>query len=511
MMMVVASLRRFTVVLMALIIWTGLVWAAPPDHAAIAALLQGNGALVLDGRTLDRSLLRAFYQKHDFQPIWNDQRKASLSRALADAPSHGLDGTAFSVTSTVAAERELLVTDAFLRYAAALARGRVSPSDFETDWYFAAPSFDADKTLDAALAGDVATELDDLAPHAPAYARLRVALQHYRERAKTGWRSVSSATPLRLGDEGDKVLTLRKRLAVEEFSSAAESDLARYDGALADSVSRFQAARGLAVDGVAGKLTLAALNVSAASRVRQIELNLERWRSLPRFADSTRIEVNVPAAVAVLYEDDKPVMTTRVIVGAVIHPTPVFRTRMISVLFNPPWDVPSSILRKEIEPRLRRDPGYLDRLGFAFVDGRLVQMPGPKNALGQLKFEMPNPYDVYMHDTPDRQLFAQARRTFSHGCIRVDDPRDLAQILLDSDQWSRTAIDSAIATGRTETVDLPREVPVYVLYWTAFVDPDGMVQFRDDIYGRDQRLAAALASHGGVEYGAPLAKHDDAC
>jgi len=210
----------------------------------------------------------------------------------------------------------------------------------------------------------------------------------------------------------------------------------------------------------------------------------------------------VPAATAVLYDDERALETMRVIVGAVIHPTPVFRTQMTSISFNPPWNVPSSILRREIEPKLQRDPGYLQRLGFAFVAGpagrRLVQMPGPKNALGQLKFEMPNPYDVYMHDTPERQLFADARRARSHGCIRVDDPRDLARILLDSEQWSRQAIDDAIATGETETVNLPHAVPVDVLYWTAFADPDGTVEFRDDLYGRDKRLAMALAAEGSA-------------
>jgi len=480
--------------------------AAGVDRATIEAALQGGGVLSSSGgRVVDRATLRALYQRNDFEPIWTEDRIASFSLALQDAASQGLDSSAFSVSSTAPAERELLLTDAFLRYASALARGRVWPGDFETDWRIAAPPFDPKKVLDAARSGEVASALADLLPRDPAYGRLRAALQRYRELAKNGWAPVVSAKPLRLGDHGDKVRQLRERLALEGFAGAAEGvDMALYDDVLAASVSRYQAARGLAVDGVAGRLTLAALDVSAEARVAQIALNLERWRSLPRFGGGLHIEVNVPAASAVLYDDERSLKTMQVIVGAVTHPTPVFRAQMTSVLFNPPWNVPSSILRKEIGPRLQRDPGYLERLGFAFVDGpggrRLVQLPGPKNALGQLKFEMPNSSDVYMHDTPDRQLFAEPRRAFSHGCIRVEDPRDLARILLDSEKWSRAAIDDAIATGKTQTVLLPHEVPVYVLYWTAFADPDGMVEFRNDLYGRDQKLAAALATQGAMEY-----------
>lgn len=516
-MKVVAPLRCLAVVLAILVIWTGdtaIAFAEIVDRAAIEAALQGSGALVLEGRMLERAMFRSLYQERDFQPIWSEQRTESFSNALEEAASHGLDADAYRVSSGSLVQRELLLSDAFLRYASALARGRVWPGDFERDWRIPAPPFDAAKVLEAATR-DIASVLRDLVPQDAAYQRLRDALRGYRELTKSGWYAIQSRRPMRLGDSGDNVRRLRARLAVEGFvNPTAGVDPSRYDEVLADSVSRFQAARGLMVDGVTGRFTLAALNISPAARVQQIVLNLERWRSLPRSDDGTRIEVNVPAAIATLYEEDRPVKTTRVIVGAVFHPTPVLRTRMIAVSFNPPWNVPSSILRKEIRPRLRRDPGYLERLGFAFVDTpggkRLVQMPGPENALGQLKFEMPNPANVYMHDTPDRNLFARPQRTFSHGCIRVDDPRDLAQILLGSDQWSRAAIDNAIATGQTETVFLPHEVPVYVLYWTAFVDSDGTVEFRDDIYGRDMRLAKALAAHG-TESHAAQTSNDSRC
>jgi murein L,D-transpeptidase YcbB/YkuD len=194
----------------------------------------------------------------------------------------------------------------------------------------------------------------------------------------------------------------------------------------------------------------------------------------------------------------------RAIVGAPEHPTPVLHARMTSVLFNPPWNVPWSIIQNEIRPLLKRDPGYLERNGYAYVErngGRqLEQLPGPNNALGQIKFEMPNLDDIYLHDTPTRTLFARSRRALSHGCVRVEDPRGLASLVLaPSPAAAPDAIDQAVASGETLSVPLPHAIPVYLLYWTAFVDADGQVEFRDDIYGRDRRLAAALEARDAAD------------
>jgi L,D-transpeptidase YcbB len=473
--------------------------APMPDRAAVAAALLGDGLLVVEGRPLNRVELAALYQKRDFKAIWDEDRSQSLRRALDEAPSHGLDSLDFAAKAANPTERELLLTDAFLRYASALARGRVYPSHFESDWRIASPGFDAQKVLDAALAEGIEPVLAALAPHDPAYERLRAALAHYRALAKTGWPSLHVTATMRPGDRGEAVRALRERLADEDFIGPSEpdSDPALYDGALSEAVSHFQETHGLAVDGMAGRMTIAALNVPAAARERQIRLNLERWRSLPRFDAPTRIDVNAAAATAVLYQDDVLVKTMRVVVGSLAHPTPVLRARMISVLVNPPWNVPSSIIENEIRPALKHDPRYLKRGGYIYAEDeagrRLVQLPGPKNALGQIKFEMPNPDDIYMHDTPDRRLFAHARRAVSHGCVRVEDPRGLAQRVIDSETWTEETIDQAIATGETQRIPLAHKIPVYMLYWTAFVDPDDTVEFRDDVYGRDKRLAEALA------------------
>jgi L,D-transpeptidase YcbB len=478
----------------------------PADGVAIATALQSPNPLVFAGRSLDKATLGALYKPRGFQPVWTELREQSYLRALEDAESHGLDGLSYAVTATKPLARELLLTDSFLRYAAALAHGRVSPQNFETDWRIDPPPFDGARVFSAAMNGDVSTVLAELAPHEPGYERLRGALRHYTALAQAPWHLLFSPVTIQQGDRAAITTALRDRLIAENYLDGSQpaEDPTLFDAALAAAVARFQAAHGLPVDGSIGRLTLAALNVSPALRARQIRWNLERWRTLPRIDAPDRIEVNVAAETAILYQDDQPVRAMRAIVGATIHPTPVLRARIQSVLLNPPWVVPSSIIENEIRPMLKRDPNYLQRFGFAYEDVRggreLVQVPGPTNSLGQVKFEMPNSDDVYMHDTPERRLFALSRRFISHGCIRVEDPRELARILLASDQWPRDAIDAAIATGQTQSVPLHKTLPVYVLYWTAFVDPDGTVEFRDDAYGRDRRLAEALAARAAADH-----------
>ena len=332
-------------------------------------------------------------------------------------------------------------------------------------------------------------------PADPAYQRLQTALAASQEDVRTArWHRLSLPLPMKPGDSGPAVSALRQRLAAEGFDAGTGEV---FDDALTTAVKRYQAARGIADDGTVGPGTLAQLNVSPAARVQQIRLNLARWRMLPRRWAARRIEVNVAAETMVLYQPGEAPLTMRAVVGSPKHPTPLLHAYMTGVLLNPPWRVPSSIIENEIRPALKKNPNYLERNGYAYVDvagGReLQQLPGPKNALGSLKFEMPNLEDIYLHDTPARWLFRNSRRAVSHGCIRLEDPRGLATTQLSvSPDWPRSAIDDAIATGVTQRIPLAHALPVYVLYFTAFVDEDGTVEFRDDLYGRDHRLAAAL-------------------
>jgi len=481
---------------------------APDSAAALKSLLTAEGSLTLAGRTLDRPELAKLYEGHDYRPVWlnTPARAAALVQALSGAAAHGLDPAAFAVPEAAApAERELLLTDAFLRYAGALAQGRVRSAAIESDWAMPAPAFDAAATLDRAQSGDPEAVLDELAPAQPEYKRLQAALVRYRAIvAAGGWPRVPQAGKLTRGDEGAAVAVLRRRLIAEGFLPA-EATGREFDETVEAALKHFQADHGIAVDGQVGHDTYMALNVPAAARLEQIRDNLERWRETPREWPATRIEVNVPAAWLTVIEHGEPGLSMRAIVGAEKHPTPVLRARMNAVLFNPPWNIPPSIVRKEILPHMRHDPHYLDRNHYVYVgeQGRsaLRQLPGPDNALGRIKFELPNVYDVYLHDTPTHPLFSRVIRTLSHGCIRLEDPRQLAVYVLGGGKtaWSLEDIDGAIAQGDTRRVALSHSIPVYLLYWTAFVDPDGAVEFRDDIYGRDLRLAAAMDARDAGE------------
>ena len=488
--------------------------AGAADVAAeIRARLEDTAPLVVAGQALDRAGLWFGYRERGFQPIWLGQPELTkaFSAALADASTDGIQPESLraGLLASVLADpvrspvdRELLLSDRFLAYARALAQGQMDSALIEQDWALARPSFDAGVLLgQLAQIRDIAAVTVGLRPSLPDYGRLRVALERYRAIARDGgWQSLPGPR-IEPKEVGPQVRSLRARLAAEGDLPAAQADGDDFDAETVRAVKRFQSRHGLEVDGRVGAATLAALNVSANDRLVQIRATLERWREMPRDWPATRIVVNVPAAALAFYRNGTPEISSRVIVGAPIHPTPVLAARLESVLFNPPWNVPSSIVRKEIMPKVRRDPGYLARNHYLELGGgRLQQQPGPWNSLGRIKFELPNSFDVYLHDTPSRALFAKTKRALSHGCIRVEAVKPLALALL-GEGWSSEAIDDAIAAGATRRVDLRETVPVYVVYLTVFVDADGTVEFRDDIYVRDRRLIVALSqleSSGGV-------------
>ncbi len=466
-------------------------------------LLTGEGPVVVAGRMLDRAVLFPLYENRDFAAIWatSPEREAALVAALKQAPAHGLDPAQFTVPAADTAERELLLTDAFLRYASTLARGQVDSAELEEDWALARPDFDAAAALERAANGDAGAVLASLAPAFPGYKALQGMLARYEALAAAGgWSPVPGTTKLKRHDKGPSVAALRARLEAEGYDTgraATAAQRAYFSPELEAALKRYQARNGLAPDGTVGPGTYAALNISAAARVEQIRANLERWRELPRDWPALRIEVNVPGATMSVIENEAEVLTMKTIVGAEEHPTPVMRARMVSVLFNPPWNVPASIVKKEILPHVRKDPDYLDKNHYVYTEtGGMQQLPGPSNALGRIKFELPNSFDVYLHDTPTHPLFSRAVRTLSHGCIRLEDPRRLALYVLNGQRgWTENAdIDRAVDAGTTRRVMLHRTLPVYILYWTAFVNAEGEAEFRDDIYDRDKRLTAALTA-----------------
>jgi murein L,D-transpeptidase YcbB/YkuD len=425
-------------------------------------------------------------------PAWSEAAAARLRQALAEAPSHGLDGDVFPrlPLHDARSSRELL-TETAIEYARIMANGQIDPAEVTDKIDVPRPRAPDLAELRAALEQDrFDAWLTELPPRAAGYQQLRGALLRYRTIVAHGGWPIVDAGPTLAPDVNDaRVPLLARRLQIE-------GDLAAFDGSasygpdIVAAVRRFQSRHGLTRDGKVGPATRAALNVTAGERLDQIIANLERWRWFARVTPPTRVELNAAAAMVRLFRAETPVLTMKAVVGKPRSPTPFLLATIQDVTFNPSWFVPPSITRHEILPLLRRDPGYLARNRMQWRDnGQLVQLPGPDNALGRIKFEMPNRFNVYLHDTPVRSLFTQDDRARSHGCVRLELPAALAEELL---HWRPERIEGAIAAGATVRVPLSETIPVFLAYWTAFTDEDGMLQFRHDVYGRDRRLIEAM-------------------
>lgn len=491
----------------------------------LRARLSGSGAaprLELEGREFRASpLLSCFYERRDFKPAWSSGSALrpdvdELLAALATAKDDGLRTEDYRLSSlerlaTAARSRadvrglvelDLLLTDAFLTFAAHLRNGKVSPEALYSDCALAhSEALDLAAVLEEALAaGQVRARLAGLAPPHREYLLLREALGRYRRIAERGGSaSVPPGSTLRAGDRGERVAILRERLAEASEADAAEpvpaaESLDLFDAPLEEAVRGFQERHGLEPDGAAGPATLAELAQKPEDHIRQIAVNLERWRWLPRDLGRRHVLVNIAAFRLEAVADGRTTLDMRVIVGKPYTRTPMFSSAMNAVVLNPSWYVPQKIAVNEILPKARTDASYLWRNGYEVLSGsRLRQKPGPQNALGRIKFVFPNRLSVYLHDTPARTLFSSTVRTFSHGCIRIEKPFDLAVWALSSDPaWPPEAIRAGIDAGRERKVLLARTIPVHVAYWTAWVDDRGTLRLGRDVYQRDAELARLL-------------------
>lgn len=480
----------------------------------------------------------------------------TLFAILSDAERHGLRATDYHVgrigallaaldsqdaaapppDETVERDRslrlttlDLLLTDGALLFASHLASGKTDPTSVHPQWRADRPELDSAAFLAGALeTGALRRAYAELEPPAPEYRRMIAALERLRRVADTGgWETFPPGPALHPGEIDPRVPALHARLAasgdlpaVVRGTPSAEADPLLYDETLAAGVRSFQSRHGLSADGVIGDRTAAALAVPVERRIDQVLVNLERWRWLPRDLGERHLRVNIAGFELQLVDRGSVVLSMRVIVGKQYTKTPVFSGRMTYLVLNPAWWVPGSIARGEILPKVQADPGYLEKNGYEILDGTgpsarvldpasidwaalspgafpyvVRQRPGPGSSLGRIKLMLPNPYNVYLHDTPEKRLFERDVRAFSHGCIRLERAFDLAAYLLrDDPEWSAERLEEEIASGEQKTVLLPRPLPVHIQYWTAWVDPAGALQLRDDVYRRDAAVLAALRS-----------------
>jgi murein L,D-transpeptidase YcbB/YkuD len=503
--------------------------AAPGSGNTRAALRQLVELPQATAATPLQSALKTFYEQRSFQPVWSGSeiaaaRAASTRAALAGAATQGLPAKTYTAalarwrssppkTSRDAASFDVAITSSLFRYASDLQTGRVKPQDVYRDVSLPAPELDPSKALaDALEHNDFGRFLGDLPPVHPGYKYLVAALARYRDvAAKGGWPTVPSGIALDGHDR--RIAILASRLAFEDPVLAATANPSA--DAVHDALVRFEKRCGLAEDGELGPDVLKVLNVPAAARVQQIRANMERWRWMPRYLEQRYIEVDVPDQSVSYIDSGAARLYSPVVIGKPSTPTPILRTTVAAVIANPSWDIPSDIFARKFLPKLRRKPTYLLARNMVLADGpaddphgtkidwrhvrasnlryQIQQSPGADNALGTILFDMPNDFDVYLHDTPEKNLFALDVREKSNGCVRVEDILGLASLVLEGDDSdSADALKPAIASGQTQRLPLSNPVAVYMLYWTAVAEADGTVHFRPDRYGRDRRLIAKL-------------------
>jgi L,D-transpeptidase YcbB len=499
-------------------------------------------------------LTRTFYGRREFAPAWIERgsprpQMKALIRAVHAADREGLDPELYSaslldqrmeeaskgfLTSKGFNAREAVAMDVWLtwlyvKFASDLADGVSDLAHADPSWKIRPESFDPLARLEAALRDNrVAESLFELAPTHQDYRALQKALADYRRKATRGdWPAVPSNLKLKAGASSPQAVLLARRLAAsgDYAGSVPAGDQAiPYGPDLQEAVKRFQRRHGLADDGAAGPALAAELNVPLEARIRQIALNMERWRWLPRELGDRYILVNIPEMRLDVWDRGTVPLSMRVVVGKPDTQTPIFNDELTHIVFAPYWNVPADIAKKETLPAVVRDPGFLDRMNMAVVDAggrevdpdsidlaspesyRFRQRPGTSNALGLVKFMFPNQFNVYLHDTPADSQFERASRSLSHGCVRLEEPGKLAQyVLRDQPEWTADRIGQAMHAGQERTVKLSRRIPVYLGYWTSRVGGDGTVQFRKDVYRIEERLSAKLTERLGRLKGSAVA------
>ena len=478
------------------------------------------------------SQLARFYASRSFLPVWTKPLMVSeLIAAVDGAVDDGLDPADYHireirefqskppVTPEMQARYDLLLSDAFFTLANHLRYGKVDPRSLDSDWNIntAVSRSALEYRLQNAIAAEqIALVLKEIRPHNSKYNQLRTGLARYRAIAREGgWPVLSEGTMLKEGVRDNRVALLRKRLEASGDFGGLTTDTSKvFSRELAEAVKRFQKHNGKEPDGVVGASTIKVMNIPVEIRIDQIRINLERYRWFLSDLEPTYIMVNIPDFTLHYVENGRNRWLTRVIAGQPARKTPVFRAEMQYIIFNPQWVIPPTILAKDALPGIRKSLTYLSHKKLNVIDRngtvvdpasvnwsqytstnfpyRLQQSSGDQGSLGRIKFLLPNRHIVYLHDTPNKELFKKSPRAFSSGCIRVENPLELAGLVLqDSVKWNSGRIKAAVDTKKTRTVSLPKRIPVLILYLTAVAEGED-IQFLDDVYGRDKDVLHAL-------------------
>ena len=492
------------------------------------------------------SQIPLFYQRRGFFPAWCTDKgmlpqAESLITEIKGAHDEGLEPNDYHLTNILSliekiknqqalgntvnpelwADLDLLLTDAFMLYASHLLAGRVNPETIHTDWTVSIPTANLTNILQSALdTNQIKKALIDFRPNHPGYSALKTHLAHYRNIAKEVRElPLLGGTHLKKGDKGPSVESLRERLIILGDLYADNKEQADiFDETIEEAVLGYQKRHGLKQDGIVGPSTLEMLNTSLQKRIRQIELNMERWRWIPRNIENRYLIVNIADFKLWVTENRRRVLDMRVVVGRPYRRTPVFSAKMTFMVINPYWNIPQSLAIKDVLPKIQKNIHYIEQqkikifkdwsenaveidpetIAWNKIDPenftyKLRQEPGPRNVLGRMKFIFPNKFAVYLHDTPNRSLFKENNRDFSSGCIRVEEPISLAVYLLQDDpSWTRERLMETIENKTPQIVGLKRPLTVHLQYWTAWVNETGRLNFRHDVYDRDRPLDRAL-------------------
>ena len=499
-----------------------------PIPAPIPVILAEGKAVVIDSLLLkpfDSKVLKEFYLASGYKSVWQSKKdRKNILVQLSNSDEEGLNSANYNVIKLQKFEKkyaslkdkerasyDILLTHSFQKYISHLTNGQFNPRNFYKDWDLKENAININETIGMMLKSDsLDYKIERLKPNHVVYKSLKKALKIINSFPKDDFTAIQLANKIVLNDTNPSVIDIKKRLIYWKDMKPKDSLSSIYDSETNEAMREFQTRHGLAADGVIGKGTIAALNFSKRNRKEQILANLERWKWFPKDMGKEYMIVNIPDYKLVLVKDNDTMRTHKVIVGRDKRPTPVLSSRLSNVILNPTWTVPPTILREDVIPSISRNRNYLAQTNIKVYDSngnevsannwklsnakgyRYVQTPGTFNSLGMVKFSFPNRFSVYLHDTNHRDFFGKQKRSLSSGCVRVQNPLELAEYLLnDEDNWKLEKITEVLKSDKTKYIKIKNEVGVHVLYWTAWSEKNTLI-FRDDIYNLDADLYRKL-------------------